>query len=367
MVQANKKKKIIWFAVARSPYNDFLFNQLHYHYNLYVYYKIKKLSSHPWQLSNVKYYYYFITDNFISVLRLINHADLVVVSGWGYWRYALIILLLKKKVKKVYWTDSLNPKGNYWKGYKGVLRKAISKYVFKYFDQIWSTGKMGLQALVDLGCNINKIRSFPFFYDLSRFNNISNEKIIKAKEVRTKYIKNKDTIIFLCMGQIIKKKRFADIIKAISRINSKKCVLLIAGKGNKEYELKFLTDNLKLNDSVYFLGWLQPNEVEILFLSADVFIHPSERDPFPTVVLDAMTWGKPIIGTNVSGSVVDRVENGKNGFVYEVGNIKKLAEYMTYFINNKYKIHEFGEEARKKACEYPVSYGIEIINSIIKS
>jgi glycosyltransferase involved in cell wall biosynthesis len=357
-------KKITWFGVAQSPYNDYLLTEVNKYFDLRVFFKIKKKVTHPWQLKPVEYNLTYLPGHFFNALKRVFESNVIVVSGWSYWQHIIIMLLPLRRVKKIYWTDTPNLDKREWSGVKGFIRRMLVKLVFTVFDEVWSTGKPGCKALEQLGCPKEKIRSFPFFLDLSRYNNLSKEKRQKAKEFRDKYSNHPTDVIFLCMGQVAGKKRFADAIQALLLLKNKDAVLWIAGTGPQEEELKELSIRLGLVNQVYFLGWLQQNEVELAYISADVFVHPASFDPFPTVVLDAMTWGKPIVGTNVSGSVADRVVPNKNGFVFEEGDIEQLSSYMKFFLANKDEIHHFGLEARKTACSYPVDLAINKFRSL---
>jgi glycosyltransferase involved in cell wall biosynthesis len=358
-------KKITWCGVAQSPYNDFLLTEVHKSFDLKVYYKFGKSSSHPWNLNSVEYDLGFLTTNFIAVFKRVLTSDIVVVSGWSFWEHLIIMLMPIKSAKKIYWTDTLDLDRKEWVGVRGYIRRIISTIVFRVFDQVWSTGKPGCEALEKLGCNKQKINSFPFFLDLTRYKKITDSKREIAVLFREKYGLPDTRIVFLCMGQVASKKRFDDAIRALAILNCNDVVLWIAGSGPIEGELRLLASDLHVSHQVRFLGWIQQDEVELAYISSDVFIHPSGFDPFPTVVLDAMTWAKPIIGTIQAGSVKDRVVHGKNGFIYTTGQVNVLCSHMRFFVENPSKIDEFGIEARKTACKYPVSSAIDKLKGLV--
>lgn len=357
-------KKITWCAVARAPYLDFLHTEVNKHFDLKVYYKLKE-RTHPWNLDKVSYENSYIDHNFFEALKRIIVSDLVIVSGWSFWQHLIIMILPLRKTKKVYWTDTPNLDKTKWNGLKGYIRRIIIKIVFTVFDEVWSTGTPGCEALQKLGCKKEKIRSFTFFFDLSRYQTLSTAKQLKANAFKRRYSNDDTEIIFLSAGQVITKKRFNNAIEAIGKINNKKVILWIAGTGPQEEELKLLAKKMNVTNQIKFLGWLQQDEVELAFITSDVFLHPSYFDPFPIVVLDAMTWGKPIIATEESGSAKDRVVNGTSGFLYPSGQIDKLITHMQFFIQNKDAIKAFGLEARKTACTYPVEVAIKQLNSVI--
>ena len=356
-------KKITWCAVARSPYLDYLLAEVNKHFDLKVFYKLK--NTHPWELKQVSFKNEQINSNLLNAIKRISMSNLVIVSGWAFWQHLVIMLIPFKSVKKIYWTDTPNLDKREWAGLKGFIRRLIVKVVFNVFDEVWSTGVPGCEALEKLGCKKEKIKSFPFFLDISRFSNIDSEKQNKAKAFKEKNTTVDTEITFLVAGKLIIKKRFEDAIEALSRINNLKTMLWIAGTGPQKHELKAFAEKLNIAKQVKFLGWLQQDEVELAYISSDVFVHPSHFDPFPTVVLDAMTWGKPIIATLESGSAKDRVVTGVNGFLYPSGNVHLLTNYMQFFIDKHDEIINFSIESRKTACLYPIDWAIEKLDDVI--
>jgi glycosyltransferase involved in cell wall biosynthesis len=275
------------------------------------------------------------------------------------------MLIPMNSTKKIYWTDTPNLDRKEWIGLRGYIRRIIVKVVFNVFDEVWSTGTPGCEALEKLGCKKEKIRSFTFFFDLSRYSNKDPEKLHKAAAFKARNSNEDTEIIFLSAGQVIQKKRFENAIEAISKLNNGKAILWIAGTGPVEEELKSFATKLNVLKQIKFLGWLQQDEVELAFMSSDVFVHPSHFDPFPIVVLDAMTWGKPVIATQESGSAKDRVVHGKSGFLYPTGKVDELTKHMKFFIENKHEIKYYGLESRKTACAYPVEWAVDKFKSII--
>lgn len=358
-------KKITWCAVARAPYLDFLHSELNKHFDLKVFYKLKK-RTHPWELDNVDYDNSNIDGHLFQAVKRARSSDLLIVSGWAFWQHLIIMVVPMRSTKKIYWTDTPNLDRKEWSGPKGLVRRIIVKIVFAVFDEVWSTGRPGCEALEKMGCKKEKIKSFTFFFDMSRYHNTDPERLSKAIAFKLKN-SNKDTeTIFLCAGKLIPSKGFDNAIQALARLENKTAILWIAGTGEEEKKLKLLAEKLDVTKQVKFLGWLQQDEVELAFATSDVFVHPAYFDPFPIVVLDAMTWGKPIIATHESGSAKDRVLHGTNGFLYPGGEIDLLTSHMKYFVENKEQIKKFGLASRKTASDYPVSSAVDRFNSLVK-
>src|SRR2546427_757027 len=94
----------------------------------------------------------------------------------------------------------------------------------------------------------------------------------------------------------------------------------------KDYaaELRRKVDRLGLVHSVVFTG--HRADVRRFFAAADIVVHSSiEPDPFPTVLLEAMMCGKPVIASNAGGPR-EIVDSGVTGLLVPPGDAEHLAQ-----------------------------------------
>lgn len=91
-----------------------------------------------------------------------------------------------------------------------------------------------------------------------------------------------------------------------------------------------------------------------------VYVLPTLMEGSAKSVYEAMSLGMPIITTEAAGSIV---EDGKEGFIVEIGNSSQLREKMLWFKRHPEAIRTMGEAARRKVAEYPWSrYGEGVLN-----
>jgi glycosyltransferase involved in cell wall biosynthesis len=86
--------------------------------------------------------------------------------------------------------------------------------------------------------------------------------------------------------------------------------------------------------------------MKVLYRKATIFVLPHRFDRSPHVLVEAMSAGKPIVTSN-QGGAVEVVQNGKNGFIIEVGDIKALANSIVKLLKDKDLCKAFGTEAKK--------------------
>lgn len=166
--------------------------------------------------------------------------------------------------------------------------------------------------------------------------NISKFKPIK-KEANYK-------IKMLYIGRIMKEKGIDEYLE-------------VAKKIGKEYEnIEFdlvgtIEDNkyeeiLKENEKINYLG--VSNDVRKEISEADCIINPSYHEGMSNVLLEAAAMGKPLIASNIPGCK-EIVDDGYNGYLFNVGSKENLYENVLKFINiSEEKKHIMGENSRKK-------------------
>ncbi|WP_287801276.1 glycosyltransferase, partial [Anaerostipes sp.] len=103
-----------------------------------------------------------------------------------------------------------------------------------------------------------------------------------------------------------------------------------------------------------YLGKLTgADEMAALYTSADVLAMTSRVDTFPSVVLEAMKFGAPVIGFAESGGVSEVVENGVNGALIDtMGDTDAFLQAIINIIRNPNRYRTLSENAKKTALNY---------------
>ena len=171
---------------------------------------------------------------------------------------------------------------------------------------------------------------------------------LSRDEVMKKWGVSDNDILIGTAGSFIKRKRFEDLIKAISTASNKtrhriKCI--IVGEGPERNNLIEDAKRERLDGKVIFTGF-QPDAISLIN-AMDIFVLPSEKEGFPRVILEAMLMGKPVIASNVTGSS-ELVVNGETGFLVTAGEPKMLADAILKLIEMPELRKQMGEKARER-------------------
>lgn len=136
--------------------------------------------------------------------------------------------------------------------------------------------------------------------------------------------------IILSVGRIHPLKRFEDIISAIPHIKEKIPDIQLQIIGTVESEsylnkLKDLIDSLKCRENVSFIGSVPHNQLMTYYRKACVFAIMGKNEGIPRSLLEAMSCALPTVAAPNSG-IPDVIQDGKNGFLVENNDSKKLAK-----------------------------------------
>ena len=159
-------------------------------------------------------------------------------------------------------------------------------------------------------------------------------------------------ILFLAI--IDKRKGIYDLIEAANKIlkvyvGDKKINFIIAGTGKEEEEVKKIVKQYKLNNNFNFLGWIDGEKKKEVLKNTHLFVLPSYNEGLPVSILEAISYGIPVISTDV-GSINEAVLNNFNGYLIEPGNIKELKCKINNIIENEELWIKFSNNS-KQLCK----------------
>ena len=164
--------------------------------------------------------------------------------------------------------------------------------------------------------------------DTNYFNpDLPNE--ITEKKLRTAYgILDNDKVI-IQVARLQKEKCHADAILALALLNQERekagVHLIIVGSGNSDYlsNLESIVKKEMLGKYVHFVG--NQSDVRPFLKIADLFTLTSESETFSIAALEAMSFGLPVVITDVGGAK-EMVVSGLNGALVKPHNILELAK-----------------------------------------
>jgi glycosyltransferase involved in cell wall biosynthesis len=154
--------------------------------------------------------------------------------------------------------------------------------------------------------------------------------------------------VLLFLGDIIRRKGVYDLVKALSSvaIQLPSFEAYICGRGEVDQLRRFAEEN-RIADRIRIPGWVDGEDKEKLFRNAHAFILPSYAECLPMSMLEAMVRGIPVVATRVGG-VPDIIENGREGYLVEPGEINALANAILQLFSDENRWKNMATAAREK-------------------
>ncbi|MDF1878447.1 glycosyltransferase [Sulfurimonas sp. SAG-AH-194-C20] len=153
------------------------------------------------------------------------------------------------------------------------------------------------------------------------------------------------------VGRINREKGQHLLIEAVSILKSKGVTVnahIVGNPMQESYleELKALVKDKKLEDRVFFLGFVK--EPQAFYEACDVVVLASKKETFGLVLVEAMKVGVAVIGSN-SGGVVEIIDNKKTGLLFESQNAKSLADSIEVLYKDETLKKSLAQEGQKKS------------------
>jgi glycosyltransferase involved in cell wall biosynthesis len=157
----------------------------------------------------------------------------------------------------------------------------------------------------------------------------------------------------LFVGRIAPGKGLPDLLQALGVVAAQcpNVVLSIVGDGPLRKQAARQVARYGLGERVEFLGYVRSREALCtLYQEAWALVLPSYHESLPTVLLEAMASGTPVIATRV-GSVPDIIVHGENGLLVSPGAPGELAEAICRLLGDVALGHRLGAEARRTVVQ----------------
>ena len=179
--------------------------------------------------------------------------------------------------------------------------------------------------------------------------------------------------IFLSIGRIQEQKGQLQTLEFLNNFkkieNDFKCIFVggPSGKYGEEYllELKRTVKDFNLDKHVEFLDNLPQTKIIELLNKSKLLIHTSQFETFGLVAIEANTMGVPVLTIN-NGSLMEIIENNKNGYLSENLIDKDVNNFVSNLINEDKKFEEVFLSCVEKSKKYDWENTSQILQNIYK-
>ncbi len=158
----------------------------------------------------------------------------------------------------------------------------------------------------------------------------------------------------LFIGRLIPRKGFQRVVRALPRVReltSKPFEVEVVGSGAAQGDLNHLAEELGVSDLLHYVGTVPYDQLEKSYQYADIFVLTSLSEGMPSVILEAMGCGLPIIASDVGGNN-EIVREGENGYLIKGDDTDLIAARLAALINDDALRTRLGRQSRAFSLQY---------------
>ncbi|OOZ40373.1 glycosyl transferase [Solemya pervernicosa gill symbiont] len=135
----------------------------------------------------------------------------------------------------------------------------------------------------------------------------------------------------LSVGKLKSVKNHAFLLHAFAALSHPRACLTIVGQGQTESMLRTLAVELGIEDRVLFAGFHE--DPSPFYATANLFVLSSDHEGFGNVIVEALSFGLPVVSTNCPSGPAEILGNGCWGMLVPVGDVAALSDAMEEALN----------------------------------
>lgn len=285
-----------------------------------------------------------ITDRQIKILH-IHHA-----SRGSFMRKSLLVLIGKIFGKKIILHIHGGGFHNYYR--RSKLMKPFIRWTLEHADAVVCLSEMWKEY-------------YSSTFRLKHLAIINN--VIEKPTITGEHMQN-GSLRMLFLGHVTEKKGVFDLLQVLANNRDQfrhKVKVTIGGVGEVERLEKTISEQ-QFNGDVKFAGWVNGGKKAELLNNCDIYVLPSYFEGLPISILEAMSYGKPVISTNVGG-IPEIVKPGYNGWLFQPGDQEALNAIIREAMDNQELLKQYGNNSLSISKKYTPESVFQSLNELYQT
>jgi glycosyltransferase involved in cell wall biosynthesis len=291
-----------------------------------------------WGLRNPSLWKLIRKGNFDAVLCYVGYVRASFWIAWFAAKLSDTAFLFGTDATTVFPRD-----GKYW---KKPVKMILWPRLFRLADQVLALSGAGVEFMRSLGIPRDRITLTPFVVDNDWWGETAAA--VDRDAVRACWDLPPGAAVILFCAKLQPWKRPLDLLRAFARAELSNCVLVFAGDGALRAQLESEAISLGVGGRVRFLGFLNQTELPGAYRAANLLVLPSEYDPCPVVVCEAMICGCPVMISDEIRGRFDLVRPGSTGDIFACRDIDGLVSSLRNLLSDRERLKLLGENARQR-------------------
>ena len=312
--------------------------------------KVVDLKSPRISLSLVKVVTYLRKEKPEIIFSVLDHVNVISILASIFCKLKPKIVITERSTFSRVSTHSATKLRN--RLISRFIMPILAKLLYKKADSIICVSR---GVAEDISNVVGNLSSIDVIYNPV----ISNDLLgVIDEKIENLEVFDKSLPVVIAVGRLTKAKDYYTMLKAFSIVlNSVPSRLLIIGEGDERSKIENIIKELGINKNVFLLGF-QKNPLKYM-VKADVFVLSSILEGFPNVLVEAMACGVPVVSTDCQSGPSEIIEDGKNGFLVPVGDVKALSGAIIELLKNEKLRAKFSEEGRVRAQYFSAEKSVD--------
>jgi glycosyltransferase involved in cell wall biosynthesis len=274
--------------------------------------------------------------------------------AFGMMHYPSSLLVFAKKIYRLQTKVVVSPRGpsieylRYFekKFFRNRCLKGIFNFFCKYADRlIVSSQGMQEECIDHFHADPAKVSVIP--------NSVDFNDIMKKVEEKVDIDMREGTYLLTASGRLESEKNMSFLLRAFSEVRGRiQASLLIIGDGTERQHLERLSQGMKLDKDVVFVGYTS-NPYKYIRIS-DLFVHTCLFEGFANSIIESMACGVPVIALDCPYGPRDIIRHEENGILVPMGNEGALADAIVRVLQDKTLRNALALKGLERAKDFSV-------------
>jgi len=235
---------------------------------------------------------------------------------------------------------------------KSMIKDFWIPRIFERVDGFLAIGSMNRRYYLHYGVPQERIFDMPYAVDNGFFQRLARNAQRNRESLRSSLGLEPNRPVILYASKFETRKRPDVLLGAYRQLSSDGVsepypYLLLIGDGKERAPIQETAYSLGWS-CIKFLGFKNQTELPQYYDLCDVFVLPSEFEPWGLVVNEVMNAGKAVIVSDRVGAGPDLVKQGLNGYIVPVGDVEALADRLRFITSNPDVCKKMGCESLKQ-------------------
>ena len=251
-------------------------------------------------------------------------------------------------------------------GLRGMAKRHYLKVIFKHCAGFLCIGSQNRRYYEAHGVGEDRLFSMPYAVDNDFFTERGQAASSRREDFRRELNLQPERPVVLFAGKLQRRKHPMALLQAWRSLDAQAAghpYLLFVGDGEERAALEASIGD---DEGVKLLGFRNQTELPAFYDLADVFVLPSEREPWGLGVNEAMACGTAVIASDQCGCAADLVDDSC-GAVVPVGDSQALTDALQTLMGDAERLAAMGEAARMRIASCSFNEDIAGLKAAIKA